>query len=182
MKISQSALILTILRDASPDRLQRAINGLNDRTLDITLTHDSEDGIRAFVRNGDGKEYGVTLTESVSACSCRDAMYRGANGIICKHAAAVALYVLRSPQPKIEAPVPQFPTFHLMWRDGLVLCGDPHATKVQMWPWTEGMLRWPEVCPSCATAYHHPMPAPSISLPAPDLSLAKARPGWGFAA
>ena len=30
--------------------------------------------------------------------------------------------------------------FHLMWRDGIVLCGDPHAARVQMWPWTQNML------------------------------------------
>jgi len=40
-----------------------------------------------------------------------------------------------------------------------VLCGYPHATRVQMWPWTEGMLRWPEVCSSCVTAYQQPKTA-----------------------
>jgi hypothetical protein len=105
------------------------------------------------VKNGDGKEYGVTLTESLTACSCKDALYRGG---ICKHGVAVALYVLRAPQPKTAAPVPQFPMFHLMWRDGIVLCGDPQPGRVQIWPWTEYMLTWPEVCPACVVAYKQP--------------------------
>lgn len=36
-----------------------------------------------------------------------------------------------------------------MWRDGIVLCGDPQPGQVQVWPWTEYMLTWPEVCSSC---------------------------------
>jgi uncharacterized Zn finger protein len=68
----------------------------------MTLTWQSEAEIRALVKNGDGNEYGVTITPSLVPCSCRDALYRGG---ICKHAVAVALYVLRTPQPKKEAPL-----------------------------------------------------------------------------
>jgi hypothetical protein len=122
----------------------------------VTITHQSEAKIRALVKNGDGKEYGVTLTEALTVCSCKDSLYRGG---ICKHGVAVALYVLRTPKPMTEAPAPQFPMFHLMWRDGIVLCGDPQPGRVQVWPWTEYMLTWPEVCLSCVAAYKQPKTA-----------------------
>jgi hypothetical protein len=72
---------------------------------------------------------------------------------------AVALHVLRTPQLKTVSPAPQFPMFHLMWRDGIVLCGDPQPGRVQVWPWTEYMLTWPEVCPACIAAYKQPKTA-----------------------
>lgn len=151
-----SSLVLTILQHVSSDRLQRAVCGLADGSLTVTITRQSEAEIRALVKNGDEKEYGVTLSESLTACSCKDALYRGG---ICKHGVAVALHVLRTPQLKTAAPVPQFPTFHLMWRDGIVLCGEHHPGRVQVWPWTDYMLTWPEVCPACVAAYKQPKTA-----------------------
>jgi hypothetical protein len=53
---------------------------------------------------------------------------------------------------------PRVPTFHLMWRDGIVLCGEPQPGRVQVWPWTDYMLTWPEACPSCVAAYQQPKP------------------------
>ncbi len=155
-QFTHSSLVLTILQHVSSDRLQRAVCGLADGSMTITLTRQSESEIRALVKNGDGKEYGVTLTESLTTCSCKDALYRGG---ICKHGAVVALHILRTPQPKKEAPVPQFPTFHLMWRDGIVLCGEHHPERVQVWPWTEYMLTWPEACTACVQVYRQPKPA-----------------------
>ena len=128
-QFTQSSLVLTILQQVSSDRLQRAFCGFADGSLTVALTRQSEAEIRALVKNGDGKEYGITLTEALTACSCKDALYRGG---ICKHGVAVALYVLRTPQSKKEAPVLQFPTFHLMWRDGIVLCGEPQPGRVQV--------------------------------------------------
>jgi hypothetical protein len=152
-QFTQSPLVLTILQQVSSDRLQRAVCGFADGSLTVALTRQSDSEIRALVKNGEGKEYGVTLTHALIACSCRDALYRGG---ICKHGVAVVLHVLRTPQPKTEAPVPQFPMFHLMWRDGVVLCTEPHPGRVQVWPWTEYMLTWPELCSSCVAAYKHP--------------------------
>jgi hypothetical protein len=45
------------------------------------------------VANGDGKEYGVVLSEGQASCSCRDALYRK---VICKHAVVLALQVIRT--------------------------------------------------------------------------------------
>jgi len=126
---SIQSLVLSAVQQVTADRLQRAVCGLADGSMTVTLTRQSENEIRALVKNGDGKEYGVTLTDSLTTCSCKDALYRGG---ICKHATATALHVLRSPQPKKEAPAPQFPTFHLMWRDGIVLCGEHHPERAQV--------------------------------------------------
>lgn len=150
------SLVLTAVQNVAADRLQNAVCGLADGSMIVTLTRQSDVEIWALVKNGDGKEYGVTLTESLSTCSCKDALYRGT---VCKHAVAVALHVLHTLPSQKAAPAPQFPTFHLMWCDGLVLCGEHHPERVQVWPWTQGMLGWPEVCPACVTAYQHPKPA-----------------------
>src|SRR5215831_2203215 len=100
----QYPLLLTVLQQVSPDRLQKAVNALAESSMSITLTRQTPPEVRALLKNGDGFEYGITLTEALTTCSCKDSLYRGT---ICKHAAAVALYVLRGPQPKKEAPAPQ---------------------------------------------------------------------------
>jgi hypothetical protein len=152
-QFTHSFLVLTILKHVLSDRLQRAVYGFADSRLAVALTRQSDSEIRALVKNGNGSEYGITLTEAITTCSCKDSLYRGT---VCKHAVTVALHVLRTSQPKIEAPIPQFPTFHLMWRDGIVLCDEPQPERVQVWPWTEYMLTWPEVCLSCVSTYNHP--------------------------
>ena len=123
------------------------------REQPVTLTRQSEGEVRALVKNGDGIEYGVTLTETVTTCSCKDALYRG---VICKHAVATALHVLRTPQPKREASLPARLLFHLMWREGVVLCGVSEPERVWVWPWTDYMVTWPEACPACVAAYRQP--------------------------
>jgi hypothetical protein len=154
--MTQPAFLLYPLQQVSTTRLQRAVNALANGSMTVTLTRQEPSEVRAWVTCGGIVRYGVTLTSSVAFCSCKDALYRG---VVCKHAVVVALHVLRTPQPKTEAPVPQFPIFHLMWRDGIVLCGDPHPGRVQVWPWTDYMLTWPEVCSSCVATYKHPKKA-----------------------
>lgn len=78
-----------------PDRLQRGVEGLASGAYQITLTRLTEDEISATVANGDGKTYPVTLTAVRSFCGCSDALYRGKT---CKHATALALFVIRNPQ------------------------------------------------------------------------------------
>ena len=92
--------VLAVLQHVSTDRLQRAVNALADGSLTVTLTRQTEVEIRALVKNGEGKEYGVTLTTTGVFCSCPDTMYRG---VTCKHAAVLALSVLRAPQPQEQA-------------------------------------------------------------------------------
>src|SRR5262245_57517541 len=93
------ALMLTVLQHVSLDRLQKAVNALAATDLSVTLTRQTETELRALVKNGKGREYGVTLTAEQAFCSCPDALYRG---VTCKHASAVALAVLRVPQEQEE--------------------------------------------------------------------------------
>jgi uncharacterized Zn finger protein len=92
-------LVFPVLQHVSVDRLQKAVNLLAEASVTVTLTRQTEAEIRALLQNGDGKEYGVTLTATGAFCSCPDALYRG---VACKHATVVALQVLRMPQPEVE--------------------------------------------------------------------------------
>src|SRR5262245_8409087 len=89
------ALVLNVLQHVSTDRLQKAVTALADGSLQMTVTRMTDSEIRALVQNGDGNEYGVTITDGAATCSCKDALYRG---VVCKHAVAVALYIIRNPQ------------------------------------------------------------------------------------
>jgi hypothetical protein len=150
--MTQSAihsLVIYTVQHLSFDRLHRAVCGLAEGSLTISLTRQTAAEIRALVKNGDGSEYGVTLTEALTTCSCKDALYRG---VVCKHAVAVALHVLRTPQqPKKEKP-----PIHLMWQNGEILCGGSLADGFWVWPWTDYMLTWPEACPACVAVYRQP--------------------------
>ncbi|SRR5713226_7260381 len=85
----------TILAKVEAGRLRKAVESLVSGTYAITVTGQGEAEMRGFVANGDGKQYGVVLTEEHAFCSCPDAMYRKA---VCKHAVALALYVIRNPR------------------------------------------------------------------------------------
>ena len=89
----------TILAKVENSRLQKAVEGLISGAYTITVASQRESEIRGFVANGDGKEYGVALTEGHAFCSCKDAMFRHS---ICKHAVALALHVIR--HPRVEQP------------------------------------------------------------------------------
>ena len=89
----------SILAKVEPGRLQKAVEGFVSGHYAVTLTSQEEEEIRGFVVNGDGHQYGVVLSEGQSFCSCPDAMYRKG---ICKHAVALALYVIRTPKTETE--------------------------------------------------------------------------------
>ena len=94
-----------ILAKVEAGRLQKAVEGLVNGAYAITLASQTAAEIRGFVANGDGKQYGVVLSEGHAFCSCPDAMYRKG---ICKHAAVLALQVIRTPceeHPTEERPV-----------------------------------------------------------------------------
>src|SRR5215831_9126370 len=99
-------LVLSVLQHVSLDRLQKAVSLLAEGSVTVTLTRQTEAEIRALVKNGEGKEYGVTLTEAGAFCSCSDALYRG---VPCKHNALLALSVLRRSQAAAEAPEAEEP-------------------------------------------------------------------------
>src|SRR3954467_8190160 len=84
--------LLSTLRAATPERHQLAVRGLRDGTLSITIACRTEQEIRALVKNGDGIEYGVNLSDRGNFCSCKDALYRG---VVCKHQIALCVFVLQ---------------------------------------------------------------------------------------
>src|SRR2546428_9982787 len=90
------SLVLTVLQHVSIDRLQRAVTALADGSMTVTLTRQTEAEIRALVKNGEGKEYGCTLTEAGAFCSCSDVLYPG---VTCMLAADFSLAVLSAHQP-----------------------------------------------------------------------------------
>jgi hypothetical protein len=89
---SQHSLVIPVLQHVSTERLQKTVNALADGSMTVTLTRQTEHEIRALGKNGTGKEYGVTLSETRAFCSCPDALYRG---VICKHATLFAMVALR---------------------------------------------------------------------------------------
>jgi len=90
----------SILATVDNDRLQRGVEGLIAGAYNVTLTRLTEQEISAYVANGDGKSYSVTLTEGRSFCGCGDSMFRGKT---CKHSVALALYAIRTPQAAVQA-------------------------------------------------------------------------------
>ena len=139
------SLLLSPLRETTPDRHQKAVQGLRDGTLTVTLTRQTDAEIRALVRNGDGIEYGVTLTNAGAFCSCKDALYRG---VTCKHALAVCISHLQHNDPPADA-------IHLMWTDGLVLCGERYPHR--FWQhWNANALNWHDMCKACVRQWTHP--------------------------
>src|SRR4029453_9797146 len=137
--------LLSTLRSATPERHQLAVRGLRDGTLNITIANRTDSEIRALVKNGDGHEYGVNLSDRGNFCSCKDALYRG---MVCKHQLALCVFVLQQSEPAEDK-------IHLMWTDGTVLCG---ATDVKrFWQrWTYNGLNWPDVCQPCVNQWMHP--------------------------
>lgn len=91
---------LNIIQKVDSERLQRGVEGLTAGAYSITLTRLTEAEISAYVTNGDGKTYSVTLTEGRSFCGCGDSMFRGKT---CKHSVALALYAIRTPQAAVQA-------------------------------------------------------------------------------
>src|SRR5262249_11107853 len=85
----------TIRAKADGQRLQQAVEELVSGAYTIALAGQSESEMRGYVTNGDGTQYGLVLSEEHACCSCPDAMYRRS---VCKHAVALALYVIRTPQ------------------------------------------------------------------------------------
>ena len=90
----------TILARVEDQRLSKAAEGIRNGTYRTTITLQTEEEVRGFVKKGNDKEYGCTITTAGAYCSCPDALYRGS---ICKHAVTLALYVILNP-PSLRKP------------------------------------------------------------------------------
>jgi len=146
--LSHRLLVLTVLQQVSVDRLQRATTALADGSITLTLTRTTPHDLRALVKNGDGHEYGCTITEGVTTCSCRDALYRG---VICKHVTLLALAVLRATQAE-----PPSRTIHFVFSGTTALCGEKNPEHCWHWPHFP-TTAWVEACPACTQLLHQPL-------------------------
>jgi predicted nucleic acid-binding Zn finger protein len=88
-----------LLQQVDGQRLLKATEGLVTGSYMVTLAGRSEQEVRGFVANGDGKEYGVVLSDAQAFCSCPDAIYRKS---LCKHAVILALHIIRTPKVTVE--------------------------------------------------------------------------------
>jgi len=84
----------TVFARVEDRRFSKAAEGIRNGTYRTTITLQIEEEVRGFVKKGNDKEYGCTITAAGAFCSCPDALYRGS---ICKHAVALALHVIRNP-------------------------------------------------------------------------------------
>ena len=153
--------LLSTLRASTPERHQLAVKGLRDGTFTITIAFRSDSEIRTIIRNGNGAEYGVNLSDRGNFCSCKDALYRGVG---CKHQIALCVHILQqNEQPEDR--------IHLMWHDGTVLCGQSQPKRFWM-NWTLNALNWSDiVCQACVHQWTHPAGesrAEHFALPADD--------------
>ena len=143
------SLVLNVLQQVTTDRLQKAVTALAECSLTMRLTRQTEAEIRALVKNGKAKEYGVTLIEAGVFCSCLDALYRGS---ICKHATTLALAVLRGEVKETKS----MRTIHLVSQEGIALCGMQRPLHVWKWPyWPETV--WKESCADCEKIRQQPV-------------------------
>jgi uncharacterized Zn finger protein len=85
----------TVFARVEDQRFAKAAEGIRNGTYRTAVTRQTEEEVRGFVKKGNDKEYGCTITAAGAFCSCPDALYRGS---ICKHAVALALYVIRNPK------------------------------------------------------------------------------------
>jgi uncharacterized Zn finger protein len=93
----QASLILEVLRRVPLDRIQKAIAGLMNNSMKVTIDVQKRRGLWASVEGDSGQTYTVIIVETSLICSCRDAEYRDG---ACKHLAAAVLYVLRATPPE----------------------------------------------------------------------------------
>ena len=88
-----------ILAKVDNERLQRGVEGVTTGAYSFTLTRFSETEIAAYVTNGDGKTYPVTIATNWQFCGCGDAQHRHA---VCKHAVALAVWTLQNSRAAIK--------------------------------------------------------------------------------
>lgn len=89
----------SVLAKADRQQHEEGNKDLTSNPFAVTITRRTETEIRGIVQSGDKEEYGVTLFEHGTACSCTLALSSGA---ICKHAVMVALQALCVPNVSPE--------------------------------------------------------------------------------
>jgi uncharacterized Zn finger protein len=141
--------LLSTLRSATVERHNRAVRGLNDGSLRITLVHRDDARIDALVRSHT-VVYEVSLTDRHLACTCPDFAFRSA-GTACKHALATAIYCLSHPHQQANC-------IHLASADGTLFCDEENPARVWYRP-SESVTHFADmVCPTCLAQRLQPAP------------------------
>ena len=81
-----------ILAKVEAGRWEKAVLAWASGAYTVTVIGQSAHEVRALVKNGDGRDYAVTLAQGRSYCGCRDHQFRA---VVCKHMLALALEVTR---------------------------------------------------------------------------------------
>jgi predicted nucleic acid-binding Zn finger protein len=81
-----------IIEGADEERLEKALAGLSDGTYKVSALEQKKGEIRAYISDGNGKDYGVAINESEAFCHCPD--YFFTNEGICKHILMLSLALL----------------------------------------------------------------------------------------
>lgn len=149
------------LTHAEPGRLSKALTGLQDGSLHISVTFRTAAEIRAEIVNGDKTPYAVVLTPERAFCSCKDAQYRQGKACsqdsplllhACKHALSLALWALQHPQEKAAETAHEQGVIHLCRPDDQPFCGrekTPKSWTWAQWPAYEEALTFEQVCETC---------------------------------
>lgn len=97
------SITATTLAKVDEQRMERAITSLRKGEYTVALARNDGVVITAFVNNGKGQSYTVSLTENGGFCSCPDASYRATT---CKHMVSVAIRVIQDGVVIPEASAP----------------------------------------------------------------------------
>ncbi len=83
---------MDLIERVDKGRLERALAGLFYEGYRVRVLEQKNSEIRAYISNGEGKNYGVAINESEAFCHCPD--YFFTNESICKHIIMLSFILL----------------------------------------------------------------------------------------
>ena len=142
-----SLSLLPLIQGCDMGRYNKAVCGLKDGTLRVTLVTRSEAHIDALVRSR-GTVYQTSLTDHSESCTCPDHQQRHS---LCKHLLSVVQYCLLHPSQGPNC-------LHLAHADGSLYCGEVSPARVWYCP-GDSVAQWEDqICPACFAARVPPAP------------------------
>jgi uncharacterized Zn finger protein len=93
-----------ILSQVDDQRFEKAAAALKKGEYTVRTTRIADGTVSAFVSNGKGQTYAVSLSPFSASCSCPDSMWK--SGGLCKHATAVAVRLQQDGVTISQASVP----------------------------------------------------------------------------
>lgn len=83
--------IIGVIKNADEERLAKAMTGFLHRRYKVKMFEQEDQEVRAYISNGDGRKYAVTVNEARAFCDCPDYFI---SGHVCKHIIMLALHLL----------------------------------------------------------------------------------------